>query len=90
MAFMITEDCISCGDCEQECPNEAISEGNAQFIIDPDRCTECVGAYKSPQCASVCPIDACVPDPTCPETKKELLKKRRLLHPDKDLVAGTY
>jgi ferredoxin len=27
MAYMINEDCISCGACEAECPNQAISEG---------------------------------------------------------------
>ena len=27
MAYKITDDCISCGACEPECPNSAISEG---------------------------------------------------------------
>jgi ferredoxin len=43
MATMITEDCINCGACEPECPNEAISEGEEIYVIDPNLCTECVG-----------------------------------------------
>jgi len=43
MAYMVTEDCILCGVCEAECPNEAISDGGVTYVIDPDRCTECVG-----------------------------------------------
>ena len=63
MAFKITEECIACAACETECPNEAISEGEEIFIIDPDKCTECVGHYDTQQCADVCPVDVCVPDP---------------------------
>jgi ferredoxin len=40
MALKITEECISCGACEPECPNEAISEGEEIYIIDPDKCTD--------------------------------------------------
>ena len=35
MATMITEECINCGVCEPECPNDAISEGEETFVIDP-------------------------------------------------------
>lgn len=52
MAYHITEDCISCGACESECPTSAISKGDTQYVIDADACVEC-GA-----CASVCPVDA--------------------------------
>ena len=62
VAIIITEECIACGVCEPECPNQAISEGEI-YIIDPDLCTECIGAFDEPQCASVCPVDCCVPDP---------------------------
>ncbi len=62
MAYYITDDCISCAACEPECPNQAIREGETIFIINPDRCTECVGAYESSRCAEVCPVDACHPD----------------------------
>ena len=36
MAYKISEDCISCGACEPECPNQAISEGETVYVIDPD------------------------------------------------------
>ena len=80
MAYMITEDCILCGVCEAECPNEAISEGDVLYVIDPDRCTECVGFYDESQCAAVCPVEACVPDPDHEETQEELLAKYHRLH----------
>ncbi|HUT96727.1 MAG TPA: 4Fe-4S binding protein, partial [Dehalococcoidales bacterium] len=32
MAYKITEECISCGACEPECPNGAISEGDEIYI----------------------------------------------------------
>jgi ferredoxin len=66
VAYMITEDCIACGACESECPNEAISEGDEIYVIDPGKCTECVGFYDESQCAAICPVDACVPDPAHP------------------------
>lgn len=80
MAIKITEDCVSCGACEPECPNKAISEGDPIYIINPDLCTECVGAVDSPQCASVCPVDCCVPDPEHQETKDALMEKYRRIH----------
>ncbi|MCX7736113.1 MAG: YfhL family 4Fe-4S dicluster ferredoxin [Candidatus Kapabacteria bacterium] len=61
MALKITEECINCGACEPECPTNAISEGPEIYVIDPDKCVECVGHYDSPQCAAVCPVDCCVP-----------------------------
>ena len=75
MAFKITEDCISCGACEPVCPNTAISEGESVFDVDPNKCTECVGFFDEQQCASVCPTDACVPDPEHRETREQLLAK---------------
>lgn len=83
MATMITEECINCGACEPECPNEAISEGKDIFIIDPSRCTECVGHHDEEQCAAVCPVDCCVPDPNNPEPEGKLLQRAKELHPDK-------
>jgi ferredoxin len=80
MAYVITEECIACGACEPECPNEAISEGDEIYIIDPDRCTECVGFYDTSQCAEVCPVDACVPDPDHEESRDELQAKYERLH----------
>ena len=84
MAYMITEECIFCGSCEAECPNEAISEGDEFYVIDPDRCTECVGFFETQQCYDVCPVEAAVPDPDHEETQEELLAKFKELHPDKE------
>lgn len=82
MAYKISEDCISCGACESECPNEAISEGETTYVIDPDKCTECVGAHDTSQCAEICPVDACQPDPDRQETHDQLLEKYNKLHPN--------
>jgi ferredoxin len=81
MSYKITQDCISCGACEPECPNQAISEGDSIYVINPDKCTECVGSYESSRCAAVCPVDSCVPDPAHKESKEELLAKWKKLHP---------
>ena len=82
MATMITEECINCGACEPECPNEAISEGDDIYIIDPSRCTECVGHHDEEQCAAVCPVACCVPDPNNEETESVLFGRAKALHPD--------
>ena len=81
MAYKITDDCISCGACEPECPNQAISEGETTFQINPDRCTECVGSFASSKCAEICPVDACQADPTHKESRDQLLAKWKKLHP---------
>ena len=82
MAYKITDECISCGACEPECPNKAISEGETIYIVDPDKCTECVGSHESPRCVEVCPIDnCCVLDPDHEENQEQLLEKWRKLHP---------
>lgn len=81
MANKITDDCISCGACEPECPNQAISEGETVYVINPDKCTECVGSFESPKCAEICPVDACVPDPDHKESRQDLLAKWKRLHP---------
>jgi ferredoxin len=87
MATMITEECINCGACEPECPNEAISEGEDVYVIDPSRCTECVGHFDEEQCAAVCPVDCCVADPNNVETEDALMGRARALHPDKTFAA---
>jgi ferredoxin len=82
MATMITEECINCGVCEPECPNEAISEGEQTFQIDPSLCTECVGFHDSEQCAAVCPVDCCVTDPKNLEGESLLFERVKQIHPD--------
>ena len=114
MAIMITAACINCGNCEPECPNNAIYEGGVSwkyadgttlsqqftlydgreadanelhnpisddyYFIVTDKCTECVGFHEEPQCAAVCPVDCCVPDPENVETQETLLQKKAILH----------
>jgi len=75
MAYRITEECINCGACEPECPNAAISAEEERYMINPEKCTECVGFHDESQCAAVCPVDACVPDPDHKETKDQLMAK---------------
>ncbi len=84
MATMITEDCINCGACEPECPNNAISQGPTVFVIDPKLCTECVGFHDYEACAAVCPVDVCVTDPNNIESEEVLIARARALHPDTD------
>ena len=55
MAHVISDNCISCGACMAECPQDAISEGDTKYVIDPEKCTDC----KS--CVEVCPSDAISP-----------------------------
>lgn len=75
MALMITDTCINCDVCEPECPNQAISQGEEFYVIDPAKCTECVGHFDRPQCVEVCPVD-CIPlNPEYQESREELLQK---------------
>ncbi len=75
MALKITEECINCGACQPECPNEAIQASGEDYELNgktfpalsqefsyivPEKCTECAGTDDGPKCASVCPVDACV------------------------------
>jgi len=83
MSTMITEECINCGVCEAECPNQAITEGTENFQIDPVLCTECVGFHASEQCAAVCPVDCCVTDPNNLEPEELLFDRAKGIHPDR-------
>jgi len=79
MALMITDECINCDVCEPECPNDAISQGTEIYVIDPAKCTECVGHFDAPQCVEVCPVD-CIPvDPGHAETRDQLRLKYEVL-----------
>lgn len=60
MAMVILEECISCGACEPECPNTAITAGDSIYVIAADLCTECEGVHDSPQCVTVCPVEGCI------------------------------
>jgi ferredoxin len=64
----------------EPCPNDAISVGAPMYIIDPAKCTECVGAHDEPQCVTVCPADCIVPDPDNAETREQLQAKYESLH----------
>ena len=79
MSLLINEDCVNCGVCEPECPNEAISEGDDIYVIDWEKCTECVGWYEEAQCVEVCPVDCIPKDPEHVETQEELLAKKEAL-----------
>jgi ferredoxin len=72
MSLLITDECIACDACREECPNEAIEEGDPIYIIESDRCTECVGSYDEPQCVEVCPVDCIILDKNNQETMQEL------------------
>jgi ferredoxin len=116
MAIKITEDCINCGACEPECPNNAIYEEDQPwrfsdgtglkgkvktldgseidadaenttggfsediYFIVTNKCTECRGFHEEPQCASVCPVDCCVPDEDNVESESDLLAKKDWMH----------
>lgn len=101
MATMITEECINCGACEPECPNTAIYAGgvnwelsgessaalsNDFYYIVPQKCTECVGHFDQEQCAAVCPVDCCVPDPNNVESEEVLLNRAKQIHPGKEFA----
>lgn len=75
MALMITDECINCDVCEPVCPNQAISMGEEFYVIDPQRCTECVGHFDTPQCAQLCPV-SCIPlNPAHAESPQQLRDK---------------
>ena len=52
MAHKITDACVNCGTCAENCPVDAIAQGDTQFEINADVCVDC-GA-----CASSCPNEA--------------------------------
>lgn len=79
MALKITDDCINCDVCEPECPNQAIYQGELIYEIDPNKCTECVGHFDTPQCQEVCPVDCIPKDPEHNESTEMLMKKYRSL-----------
>ena len=75
MALKINDNCTACDACEPVCPNEAITAGDPIYVIDPFKCTECVGEEDEPQCKLVCPEDCIIPNPDWEETPEELQAK---------------
>ena len=95
MATVITEECINCGACLPRCPNNAIHAGGVAYELNgethdpiaediyyivPDKCTECVGFFEQEECAAICPVDCCIPDPQIPETEDALIVRARTMH----------
>ncbi len=66
MAVKITDTCISCGACIDECPVEAIVDdeenptGEEIYFVYSDKCVECVGHNDEPACAEACPTEGCI------------------------------
>ena len=52
MAYVLGEECVSCGTCAGECPVGAIAEGDGKYEINPDECISCG------TCAGACPVGA--------------------------------
>jgi ferredoxin len=54
MTFVVTEACIRCryGECVDVCPQQALREGPAFMVIDPEACANCG------LCEMVCPVQA--------------------------------
>jgi len=88
MAYRITDECNSCAACEPECKNVAITEGDTIYMIDPAKCTECIGWFEAPKCVEVCPVDACVPDAAHRESREQLLVRWKSLFPGQTPAAA--
>jgi len=68
MAYkIVSSQCTNCTACEALCPNIAISERGGTFVIEPAKCTECIGHFDTPQCVAICPVDdTCIVDKSYP------------------------
>jgi ferredoxin len=81
MAKLITSECINCGACEADCANEAIAQGDDIYLIDWEKCTECVGHSATATCLEVCPVEgAIIPDPNHVESHEALQAKYARMH----------
>ena len=66
MSVLITDACINCDACIEECPATAIVSADESPIsgagytyVKPEKCIECVDAAV-PKCADVCPTEGCI------------------------------
>jgi len=75
MALKILDTCVNCDVCEPVCPNQAIAAGAVIYEIAPQRCTECVGHFVTPQCVEVCPVECIIIDPEHVESRARLAEK---------------
>ena len=50
MTYQINEDCVKCGGCYYECPNDAIVEGEDSYYIIPEKCNECGSCVENNYC----------------------------------------
>lgn len=82
MALKILDTCVNCDVCEPVCPNQAISLGEDYYLIEPAKCTECVGHHAEPQCIEVCPVECIIIDPDCSESNDQLQLKYAALMAD--------
>ena len=80
MALKIFDDCTACDACLPVCPNDAIRAADPIYVIDPLRCTECVGAEDEPQCQLECPVDCILKNPDWIESEEQLQAKYDSLH----------
>ncbi|MDR0701895.1 MAG: 4Fe-4S binding protein [Azoarcus sp.] len=62
MALSITEACINCWACAGVCPNQAIHADDPVFVIEPEKCTECMAEFPEAQCAAICPVECAIVD----------------------------
>lgn len=60
VANTITDECVSCGACEPDCPNAAIAAGDMLYEIDPNLCDECAATGGNPACIDACPVDGAI------------------------------
>ena len=84
MPLLISDICINCDVCAPACPNDAITQGETIYVIEPARCTECVGHHPEPQCVVVCPVECIDLVPANPETPDQLLAKYAVLTAGRD------
>ncbi|MDD5249462.1 MAG: 4Fe-4S binding protein [Rhodocyclaceae bacterium] len=60
MAVEIVESCVNCWACAPLCPNNAIVAAQPHFLVDDEKCTECLGDFAAPQCVAICPIEGAI------------------------------